>query len=98
MNCDRTSDFRTPTHFASFVAILMAISSLESGFSWSKDFQKDSRVLLLQRFEADEDNGQCGFGQISSITPYGLWSPPIYINTDGRPGGCRQSFAIVDPD
>jgi hypothetical protein len=58
----------------------------------------NSRVLFLQRFVADEDNGQCGFGQSLFKTPFGLWSAPIYINTDGRPGGCLQSFAIVDPD
>jgi hypothetical protein len=57
-----------------------------------------SRAILLQRFVADEVKGQCGFGQDKFRTPLGVWSAPIYLNTDARPGGCLQSFALVDPD
>ena len=78
-------------------AALLTASVFVTG-SRSADLRGDSRVVLFQRFVADEDNGQCGFAQTRSRTPFGLWSPPVYINTDGRPGGCRQSFAIVDPD
>jgi hypothetical protein len=56
------------------------------------------RALFLQTFVADEDVGQCGFRETSSATPLGVWTPPVYINTDGRPGGCFQSFALIDPD
>lgn len=54
--------------------------------------------LFLQRFVADADVGQCnGAAYGEFITPINQWSPEVRIDTDGRSGGCLQSFAIIDP-
>ena len=79
---------------ASFVAFSVRGAVAGDG----SDAAGASHVFFLERFAADEVRGQCGFGQESVRTPFGVWSAPAYVNTDSRPGGCVQSFAIVDPD
>lgn len=58
-----------------------------------------SNVRFLERFYGDEDQGQCGYRQFDdvTVTKFGKWTEPVYINTDNRRGGCRHSFAILDP-
>jgi hypothetical protein len=77
------------------VLALLTSATAARDHSYAADL---NRVFLLQRFAADEVRGQCGFAQDNFRTPFGVWSVPAYVNTDSRPGGCLQSFAIVDPD
>ena len=57
-----------------------------------------SKVRFLQRFYGDEDQGQCAYAYGVIEARFAQWMTPVYVNTDNRPGGCRQSFAIVDPE
>jgi hypothetical protein len=53
---------------------------------------------LLTNFYGDGDLGQCNgayYGRQQA--QLGTWTSPIRIDTDNRPGGCWQQFAIVDP-
>jgi hypothetical protein len=77
------------------IAALILTSFIASPLM-SQEASKNN-VMLLQRFLADEDRGQCGFAQTNIETPFGLWSFPIYTNTDSRPGGCMHTFALIDP-
>ena len=46
----------------------------------------------------DADAGQCnGAAYGASAAPAGTWTPEVRIDTDNRPGGCYQSFAVYDP-
>jgi hypothetical protein len=49
-------------------------------------------------FFADGDAGQCnGLANGVQATALGDWSQAIRLDTDNRPGGCFQQFAIFDP-
>jgi hypothetical protein len=53
---------------------------------------------LLVNFYGDGDVGQCnGAAYGRQQAQMGTWTSPIRIDTDNRPGGCWQQFAIVDP-
>ncbi|MCM0591913.1 MAG: hypothetical protein ACSI46_17095 [Gloeotrichia echinulata DVL01] len=53
---------------------------------------------FVQLFEADGDPGQCNaLASGVIVTPFGIWSNPVRIDTDGRSGGCRQAFTVSDP-
>jgi hypothetical protein len=55
--------------------------------------------LFGQSFLADGDANQCnGAFTGTDFVRLGEFTREIRIDTDGRPGGCFQSFAIVDPD
>ena len=55
-------------------------------------------VKLWESFTADGHKGQCeGRNHGEIITSYNAWSPPIRIDTDGRPGGCQFNIAVIDP-
>ena len=57
------------------------------------------RVTVLERFVGDGDITHCngaGYGELSARL--GDWLPEVRMDTDERPGGCIQQFAIVDPD
>jgi hypothetical protein len=86
------------------ICVWISTNILTPSFSHSRVLSPPSQeegtpsgVWLLQRFSGDEKIGQCGFEETETATPIGLWSPPAYINTDTRPGGCVRSFAILDP-
>ncbi len=79
------------------LAAVVASCLLAQAVASSASAPAGGRALLLQRFRADEVRGQCGFAQETFRTPMGVWSAPAYLNTDSRPGGCLQSFALVDP-
>jgi hypothetical protein len=53
--------------------------------------------LFGQSFLADGDAGQCnGAFMGTDFVNFGEFTKEIRIDTDDRPGGCLQSFAIVD--
>lgn len=54
--------------------------------------------LFGQNFIWDVDAGQCNGGFYGQgFVKMGDWTPAMRLDMDGRPGGCYQSFAIVDP-
>lgn len=56
-------------------------------------------TLLVQRFIADGDAGQCNGGALGEriLSAASEWSPAIRVDTDNRSGGCLHSIGIVDP-
>ena len=65
----------------------------------SKAFAQTSIFpLFAQRFIGDGDISQCnGAAYGEFVTSINQWTPEVRIDTDGRSGGCLQSFALIDP-
>jgi hypothetical protein len=55
-----------------------------------------SDVIIVQRFVADGDPGQCGGAGEKIVSAAEDWSPAIRIDADDRSGGCNHSIGIVD--
>ncbi len=61
------------------------------------------QIVFEERFTATADAvedsavGQCGSNPGLLTANFNTWTPNIRIDTDDRPGGCQQSFAIRDP-
>jgi hypothetical protein len=56
---------------------------------------------LGQQFYASGDLGQCNksfYSRTGEFVDLGDWTREVFIDADGRNGGCFQSFAIQDPD
>lgn len=67
-------------------------------FPQNKALAQVGSASFVQLFQADGDPGQCNaLASGVIITPFGIWSNPVRIDTDGRPGGCLQAFAVSDP-
>ena len=67
-------------------------------FTQNKALAQVGSASFVQLFEADGDTGQCNaLASGVIVTPFGVWSNPVRIDTDGRAGGCRQAFAVSDP-
>jgi hypothetical protein len=83
--------------FEFLISVLAILFSTFPALTQATDAR--DQVHFLERFYGDEDQGQCGYSQESNSLDarYGRWTEAAYINTDNRPGGCFQSFAILDP-
>jgi len=56
-----------------------------------------STLSLVQSLVATEDAGQCyGGAHGVIITPAGTFSSPMFLDTDGRRGGCNYQIGIID--
>jgi len=75
----------------------------DQGLNLPKDLydnllHKQAVFALKWEAEAERDVGQCaGFNGGYVYARIGEWTPKIRLDTDGRPGGCLQSWAVLDP-
>jgi hypothetical protein len=79
-----------------FVRTIVALAELLLTPSVRSEAVGASAAKLFVRFYPDEDSGQC-LGPRVQDAPLGSWTHPILINSDNRPGGCIQEFAVFDP-
>jgi len=63
------------------------------------DQELDSSVSFYENFVSDGgDSGQCGGTVGVQSAPLGSWTSNVFIDADHRSGGCRQQFAVTDPE
>jgi hypothetical protein len=59
----------------------------------------DTSALFYENFTADGfDTGECGGTTGVQAAPMGSWTSNVFIDTDDRRAGCRQQFAVTDPE
>jgi hypothetical protein len=62
------------------------------------DQELDSSVRFHENFFADGDPGQCKGTVGVQSAAMGTWTSNVLIDSDDRPGGCRQQFGVTDPE
>ena len=52
-------------------------------------------MFFFVQFDGWDNTDQCGkLGKFKAA--FGEWTSPILLDTDGRPGGCKVRFAMLD--